>query len=373
MHQQFFGNTLGGYIWLVCWIVGGLIFKDPIANAVINIFAKVFKKQLYDISADRFRSILSRSLSTFIFIVIIYIAVQPLGFPDFWNLSHAKESGLKEAIFIIYGFVFGISLTKVILKIIDCASLVVATKYETKKESTSVAQVVPFATDFTKIIIGVIALLIIISTLFHINVGTLVAGLGIGGLAIAMASKETLENLLGSFIIYFDKPFLIGEFIKIGDTYCTVDKVGLRSTRFRTIYRTYLTLPNKKVVENAIYNYTLRDMRRVDRVIQISRKTSYSQLKKIIEEIREYILQNERTDSDSIYLNFHEISSISLDIRIQYYVSINDWAVYLEVVEEVNFKILEIIENNNAELAYPTRTINMNRAESFSYDSNSGN
>ncbi len=370
MHQQFFGNTLGGYIWLACWIAGGLIFKDPIADAIINIFVKVFKNQLYDISAERFRSLLSKSLSTFIFIIVIYIAVQPLDFPDIWNLAHAKNSGLREAIYIIYGLIFGISLTIVILKIIDCTSLVISRKYETKEKNASVVQVVPFATDFTKIIIGIIAILIIISTIFHINVGTLIAGLGIGGLAIALASKETLENLLGSFIIYFDKPFLIGEFIKIGNTYCTVDKVGLRSTRFRTIYRTYLTLPNKNVVENAIYNYTLRDMRRVDRVIQLSRKTSYSQLRKIIAEIKDFILNNERTDSDSIYLNFHEISDISLDIRIQYYVSINDWGVYLEVVEEVNFKILEIIENNNAELAYPTRTINMNKAESFSHDSN---
>jgi MscS family membrane protein len=364
MHQQFLGNTLGEYIWFIGWIVGAFILKRLIADAIINIFSKIFKKRLYGVSAEKLRSILSRPLSIFIFIVLIFVAVQPIHFPDSWNFVTAKGFGIKNVIVIIYGVIFGVSLTRVILKIIDCIGLVTSRKYETEQKKSSIAQVVPFATDFIKIIIAVLAGLIIISTIFHINVGAIVAGLGIGGLAIALAAKDTFQNLLGSFIIYFDKPFLIGEFIYINDTYCTVDKVGLRSTRFRTIYRTYMTLPNNKVVESAIYNYTMRDMRRADRIVQLSRKTTHSQITNIIAEIREYIDQNERASSDSLYINFHEISDISLDIRMQYYVIINDWSVYLEVVEEVNLKLLEIIEKNDAELAYPTRTIKMDKFES---------
>jgi MscS family membrane protein len=360
MHQQFLGNTLGEYIWFIGWIVGAFIFKRPVADALINIFSKIFKKRLYGVSAEKLQSILSRSLSIFIFIVLIFVAVQPIHFPDSWNFATAKGFGIKGALVILYGVIFGISLTHVILKIIGCIGLITSRKYETEERKSSVSQVVPFATDFIKIIIAVLAGLIIISTIFHINVGAIVAGLGIGGLAIALAAKDTFQNLLGSFIIYFDKPFLIGEFIYINDTYCTVDKVGLRSTRFRTIYRTYMTLPNNKVVESAIYNYTMRDMRRADRIVQLSRKTTHSQITSIIAEIREFIDQNERASSDSLYINFHEISDISLDIRLQYYVIINDWSVYLEVVEEVNLKLLEIIEKNDAELAYPTRTIRMN-------------
>lgn len=361
MDQIFFGNTLVAYIWFGSWIIGALFLKKPIANLIINILAGIFKKHLYETNSKEFRNILSKRLANFILIIALYIAVQQIDFPQSWNLAAVDDFGLRKVLVVIYGLIFGISLIGVILDIIDCVKLVITNKFESKEIGSHKAKVIPFATDFIKIIVAIFTGLVVLSEVFNINVGTLVAGLGIGGLAVALAAKDTFENLLGSFVIYFDKPFFIGEFIYLNDTYCTVDRVGLRSTRFRTVDRTYMTLPNKKVVENAIYNYSMRDMRRVDRMVQLSRATSHTQMTKIVGEIKEYILNNERTNHESIYVNFNEITPISLDIRTQYYVAIDDWSVYLEVVEEVNLKILEIIESNNAELAYPTTNVNLNK------------
>ncbi len=362
MDSLFLGNTWSVYSWFGAWIIGAFIFKKLIANTFIAIITRLFKKQLYEVSAKELKEILSKSLQFFILIVAIYIAVQPLHFPKDWSYwVHAENFDVQKALWFIYRLIFGISLTWVFLKIIECIGLIFSKKYE-KRGKTSILQVIPFGVDFTKIIVAIIAGLVIISQLFHINVATFVAGLGIGGVAIALAAKETLENLLGSFIIFLDKPFLVGDFIYINNTYCTVDKVGLRSTRFRTINRTYLTLPNRVVIGHGIENYSLRDMRRADRTIQLSRKTTFSQITKIIEETKAFLKQNNRTSTeDNMYVNFHQISDVSLDIRLQYYVTIDDWAVYLEVVEEVNLKLLEIIENNKAELAYPTRTIQINQ------------
>src|SRR5699024_1342262 len=125
--------------------------------------------------------------------------------------------GLRMVILIIYEIIFGIALTIVFIRLADILSLILLRKYESKEEEEehkSLIQIIPFATDFTKLVIGIIAALVILSTVFNINIGAIIAGLGIGGIAVALAAKETLENLLGSFIIYMDKPFEIGDFIK---------------------------------------------------------------------------------------------------------------------------------------------------------------
>ncbi len=359
LSQIFLDNTYGAYIWAAAWIVAALLFKNLIANTLVNILARFFKKRLYGVSAEKLRSIISKSIAIFIFICAIYIAASYLHFPDQWELVSVKEFGLKWIIYILYGIVFGISLTIIFIKLVECIGLIAESKYAEEEVKPHRAQILPFATDLTKVIVGIIGGLIILSTLFKVNVATFVAGLGIGGLAIALAAKETLENLLGSFIIYFDKPFEIGEFIKVGGDYYTVEKVGLRSTRLRTLQQSRMTMPNKTLVASNIDNYTLRTFRRADRIVQLSRDTSHTQLMGIINDLKTFLGDHHLIIADSYYVNFHEIGSSSLDMRVQYYVDTDQWEVYLEVVEEVNLKILELIETHDSQLAFPTRNMNI--------------
>src|SRR5690625_4665069 len=137
IEQEFLGNTLGGYIWCAGWIFGGFILKRFFANGIINLIAILFKKLLYDIPAKKFREVLGKSLGTFIFIALIYIAFQYIDFPESWNMAGIEEFGVRKALSILYGIIFGIALASVILRIIDCVSIVVSRKYEIKERNAS--------------------------------------------------------------------------------------------------------------------------------------------------------------------------------------------------------------------------------------------
>ncbi len=106
----------------------------------------------------------------------------------------------------------------------------------------------------------VLALFFVLGFIFKVNIVALVGGLGIGGLALALASKETVENLFGSFTIFFDKPFTVGDHVKVGNVEGFVEGIGLRSTRIRTLERSLLTIPNKKMIDAELENVTLRSM-----------------------------------------------------------------------------------------------------------------
>lgn len=363
MEQEFLSNTLGGYVWLVSWIIGGFVFRNILAKITINFFTRTFRKVLHGVESGEFHRLMRKPLRGLIFIITLYISFQYVDFPESWNIASGEEFGLRQFISLAYGVFFGAQITFLILRVVDCIGLIIAGKYEIKEENEEIApvtQIIPFAIDFVKFLIIIFSTFLILSVVFNINIGTLVAGLGIGGLAVALAAKETFENLLGSFIIYLDKPFEIGDFIKVNDTFFTVEKVGFRSTRLRTLEMTRMTMPNKLLIESNIDNYTLRSARRVDRRLPLSRLTTFSQANKIIEEIKLAINDHPLTTED-IYVNFHEISNYALEVRIQYYVNTKEWLIYLGVVEEVNFKILQIIEENSAEVAYPTTLINVNK------------
>lgn len=350
LNQEFMENSLGGYLWFVIWILAALVLKRFLANFLVNISSKLLRRHLASISSDEFKKKLVKPLSFLIFISFLYVAVQYIDFPTSWNLDKAENFGIRKIISIIYGLIFGISLTSVLIRLVDCIGIIAQKNYRQNEEKSSTIQVIPFATDFIKIVIGVVAGLIILSTLFGINVGTLVAGLGIGGLAVALAAKDTFENLLGSFVIYLDKPFEIGDYIRVNDIYCTVEKIGLRSTRLRTREKSLLTMPNKMLVESMIDNYTLRPFRRVDRIISLARNTTHEQMITIIDRIKKEITEHKLT-TDEILVNFHEITSYSLDIRIQYYVETDEWEIYLTVVGDINLVIMKVIEDNGSLLA----------------------
>lgn len=351
LNQEVLENTYGAITWFLLWIIGALVFKGFTANILVNILTRMSRKRLYDIPAKRFREILSRSISFFIFIIVLYISVQYLDFPTSWEMAPIDEFGIRWILKTLYGIAFGVSLIYVFLRVADCVALILSVKYRTSEEHKSIVQVIPFATDLTKVIIAILGILIILGTLFKVNVAAMVAGLGVGGLAIALAAKETLENLLGSFIIYFDKPFNIGDSIKLGDEFYTVEKVGLRSTRLRTYSKTLMTVPNKTLVEGKIDNYSDLLTRTIVRTIQISRETKHAQVQRITTEITEYIKNVERSIG-KVEVSLHNISQQSLDLRIYYSLDAT-WAEHLEDVENINLKIMEVLEKNDSSLAIP--------------------
>jgi MscS family membrane protein len=225
-----------------------------------------------------------------------------------------------------------------------------------KTESKTDDQLVPFLRDILKIFVYIILFLAFLSQIFQINIAALVAGLGVGGIAIALASKDSLENLLGSFTIFLDKPFAVGDLVNIDGITGTIERVGIRSTRIRTLDKSYVTVPNKKLTESNLDNLTLRSQRRARFYVGLTYNTHPDQVRAIVQDIRTLLDEHPQTSMDGV-AHFYEFGESSLSIMVQYFVNSMDWNVYMLVREEINFQIMDIVHRHGCQFAYPTRSI----------------
>jgi MscS family membrane protein len=179
------------------------------------------------------------------------------------------------------------------------------------------------------------------------NVSGLIAGLGIGGLAISLAAQDTLSNLFAFTAIVGDRPFMVGEYIKTPDVEGTVEKVGLRSTRVRKLDQSVVTVPNNKVANAAVLNWSRLQKRMIDQVIGVSYTTSAAQMRQLLVRIREMLAQQPTVDTDSIVVNLVNIGQQSYEILVRCYLPIADWKAFTEEKERIFLEVMQVIDDLN--------------------------
>jgi MscS family membrane protein len=185
------------------------------------------------------------------------------------------------------------------------------------------------------------------------------AGLGIGGIAVALAAQKTLENVIGGFSLVFDKAVRVGDFLKLGDVFGTVDRVGLRSTRIRTLDRTILSVPNGQIATANIETISDRDKFWFRHVISVRYATTPEQIRQIVTRVRELLLGQTGVELDSVRARFFRVGPSSLDIEIVAYIFAVDWSAFLEVQEGLLLRIMEIVDEAGTALAYPSQTLHL--------------
>jgi MscS family membrane protein len=189
------------------------------------------------------------------------------------------------------------------------------------------------------------------------------AGLGIGGIAVALAAQKTLENVIGGFSIVFDKAVRVGDFLKLGDTLGTVDRVGLRSTRIRTLDRSVVSIPNGQIATANIETLSDRDKFWFHHFVGVSYGTTAAQMRAVSEGVRGLLRTHERVEADSIQVQFFRLGPSSLDIEVFAYVRADEWRIFLAIQDELLLRILEIVEAAGTEVALPTRTVHVRGEE----------
>ena len=191
-----------------------------------------------------------------------------------------------------------------------------------------------------------------------INVTALVASLGIGGLAFALAAKDAASNLFGSFSLLADKSIRIGEWIKVNGVEGTVEDIGMRTTKIRSFGKSLITVPNQIVANNPIENFSRRGVRRIKMRIGLTYSTSSEQMVHIVEEIK-YMLHNHEhiSQKETLLVNFESFGDSALNIFIYTFTSTANWAKYLDIREDVHLKIMKIVEDNHSSFAFPSQSI----------------
>ena len=214
-----------------------------------------------------------------------------------------------------------------------------------------------FVVRIFKIVIFAIGLSTLLYT-WGINVTALIASLGLGGLAFALAAKDAASNLFGSIALLMDKSIKVGEWVKIGSVEGVVEDVGMRTTKIRSFQKSLITLPNQIVANSPIENFSRRGIRRIKMRIGLTYNTSSTQIEAISKEIREMLRSHPGiSQKDTIIVNFDTFGDSALNIFVYAFVNTAIWDRYLQTTEDINIKIMHIVEKHGSSFAFPSQSV----------------
>jgi MscS family membrane protein len=218
----------------------------------------------------------------------------------------------------------------------------------------------PLARKTAKVFLAALGLLAVLQNV-GVNVTALIAGLGVGGLAIALAAQKSIENLFGGMTLVVDQPVRVGDFCRFGDQVGTVEAVGLRSTRLRTLDRTVVTIPNAQFSEMKLETFAARDKIRMIFKIGLRYETTPDQVRWILVELRKLLYAHPRVHEDPARIRFVGFGAYSLDLEVFAYAVTDDFNEFLAIQEDVLLRIMDVVEASGSGFAFPSQTLYMER------------
>ncbi|MEI8052934.1 MAG: mechanosensitive ion channel domain-containing protein [Bacteroidota bacterium] len=313
------------------------------------------------VEKSEFTGLLIKPLGRFLAVLVSILAIDKLNFPEVLKFSIYNSQSeqmiheLGKCLIIIY-FIW------LIQSFINFIALVLDINAKTTKDKRD-DQLIFFFRDFIKAIIYIIGFLFILQTGFNVNVGALLTGLSIVGAALALAAKESIENLIASFIIFFDKPFFTGDVVKVMNITGTIEHIGLRSTRIRTTDQTLVTVPNKQMVDGIVDNWSMRSSRRAELKMEFSNVNKTFVIEQFIASAKSFLeKKNPIVNKFSVFLT--DINKSSMTVTIEYFTIPFAMDDFLKLKQEIAIFIKATIETHELKLANATPDINIFNADS---------
>lgn len=278
-----------------------------------------------------------------------------------WHLAAAVLLLPEEPINVRMGVFQGlevalaVALVWVAFRMTDVAARAMQRAAE-KTDTRLDDQAVPLLRKTLKVFLAVTVGVMVIQNLGY-SVTSLIASLGIGGLALALAARDTVANFFGSVVIFTDAPFQIGDWVAFGDVEGTVEEVGFRTTRIRRFDKALVTVPNQTFTSTAITNYSNREQRRIKLTVGVSYETTPDQMRALLDALRALLRTHPGIDQRFHLVNFTDLGGSSLDVLVYCFTTTADWAEYLAIQEALLLRILEIVAEHGLEVAFPTRTV----------------
>lgn len=333
----------------VCIVILVKIFSGSISYFIIKLF-KWDSKYKKDIKNSAFYS----PLKIFITILGIYSAFlflkQPLQFSDTF------VNWVTMIFKIVSVIAFSIGLSKSFTMESSLVKKIVSKSKRELEDST-----VNFILKICRVLIYIIAIIIVIS-LLGVNLNGIIAGLGLGGVIVTLAAQDTAKNLFGGFVIFLDKPFSVGDWIEMGEFEGTVEDITFRSTRIRTFENSVVNVPNATISDSAVINWSKMESRRYRFTLTLELDTPLDKLNTVQERISTMLKKHNNIIDDSIIVKFDTIGDNGINLLICSYTDSVDYMSYLEEKEKINYKILQILKEENVKTAYDTKTVFINHS-----------
>ncbi len=337
------GNT-----WQHFAIAGTLLLVFYALRRVVTMwlfgFLKVFAARTKTTFDDKLFPALEGPVAAFIALLGLFAALKVLKLPI------SADNVLRVAMTVAYTLCFFWALIRALSAFLDHLGELA------KARNSSAAAFMPWIKK-SLIVLFVILGILMAAANIGVDVKAFLAGLGIGGLAFALAAQDTIANLFGSVVVAVDQPFKIGETVRIGAFTGTVEDIGLRSTKLRAVDRSLIIIPNKTVAAEAVTNLARFTERRVEQVIGLTYDTSAEDMDAIVDDFRTLILAESEVEADSVQVFFRDYSASSLDIWLVYVAKDADFKKHMRLRQRLNLAMMRAVQARGLSFAFPTQTM----------------
>ncbi len=270
-------------------------------------------------------------------------------------LIHSLPLSTVDWIKKVFLFLLTINILWLLMRTIDAVAEQMA-DIAADTESRMDDQLIPILRKLTKFIIIAIGIIFYMQSNGY-PVSGIIAGMGIGGLALALAAQDSISGIFASVVIFLDRPFMVEDFVEINGVTGTVEEIGIRSTRIRTVEKTLVTIPNKEIMDSNVNNFSKRPMRRTTTTIGVTYDTTPDKMEKLLIQLRQLLMDDESIDNDNIYVNFTGFGDSSLDIDMKYFILTTDYNIWLNKREALNLNIMRTVYDLELDFAFPSTTV----------------
>lgn len=343
---EWLGIEIWQYLAVFIWLLIGVLLRKIFEFILDNYIRKITTKTKFAWDDDLLDSI--ERPAGFIFLMVYFLATYTnlqLSVTVNYYLSNAFEIGVSIGVVWLF-----YNLSDVFAKYLSVVT--------SKTENTLDDQLVPLIRKTLRFFIVVMGVILILQNNGY-NVASLIAGLGIGGLAVALAAKDTLANFFGSITIFADRPFRIGDWIVVGSVEGVVEEVGFRTTRVRTFYNSLVSVPNSQVATTDVDNYGLRQYRRLKTVLNLTYSTTPEQMEAFVEGLKGIVKANKSFRQDFYEIHFNAFGAHSLDVLVYVFFDVPDWSAELQQRHNFMLEVLRLSKEVGVEFAFPTQTLHI--------------
>ena len=338
-------NTVTHYVIAALFLVGAVLLRRVVTNIIFHYLKKLAAKTETTLD-DKLFPAMEQPTATFIMVTGIFSALKVLKLSE--NTDHYLAAGSTVA----FSLVIFWGLLRALDALLDHAHEIA------REKKMGVAAFMPWIKKSVVAIFVVLGVLLTVQSLGY-NVSTILQGLGIGGLAFALAAQDTIANLFGSIVVAIDQPFRIGETVKIGASQGTVEDIGLRSTKIRLADRSLVILPNKLVSSEPIVNLSRFTGRRVEQVFGLTYGARPEQLEALVADMRNLINAEAEVNAADTHVYFRDLNASSLDIWVVYVAKQPDFSRHMALRQRLNLAIMRAVEARGLSFAYPTTVLHL--------------
>ncbi|TCJ14094.1 mechanosensitive ion channel family protein [Flaviaesturariibacter flavus] len=346
-HYVIGNNTIGAYLWTLGIILFVFFLKKVFSRTIASLLCRAFSRIWPNFDTKTFVDLVIPPLGIFLVITVSIVTLYRLHFPQQLDIELYKYK--LHSVLLALAILLQIgAFIWLILRSIDFIAVLLQ-QQRAGQPAQSEYQLIVFFRDFLKVIVIIVGGMLILRFSFGYNISTLLTGLSIVGAAIALALRESLENLIASFVIFFDKPFTIGDFVKVQTVAGNVERIGLRSTRIRTADKSYVTVPNKQMVDSILDNVSLRTQLRGFTELNLHVHTPPARAEQLLQDLRGFL--KEQADVQNFTVALSDIRPNTIVATVEYFTRAIPNDRFVALRQSVNFFVLRRMEELGIQIA----------------------